>query len=278
MAEVIEDLIDGAESEVSSSGKTIVRAFRVYGLTPGTGIWQQTYDELNAQKGIDFGVSHPNDGTIYVTRIKPKPFPARSKTSVKVYVTYQTPGVDSFNRSETQISFHTVSRSTTTNYDADGDPIYVSYYPPTAQSGEGPGATLNHQLGNANKIESTGILEVSREEPDNPQGVLKLMNCINSQAWQGGQKGTWRCCDIAIQKIVSRPGFRVRYMFEYRQWGWLHTLVYTDGVFGVPADVQPKLSVGPTKSLAIALHNGYVNTYLDGFSDFNILNIPVFFS
>jgi len=270
-----EDLIDGAEFEISSAGKTCVRAFAIYGLTAGTGIWQQAVDELSAQKGVTYFSSHPSDGTIYVTRIRPKPFPARSKSSVKVYVTYTTP--DLGNTPETVISFSAITRESVTNFDANNIPTFVSYYPKDV-NGQ-PSRNIITELADVIGLESCGLLEIRREESNSPQTILPYINTINSQSWQGGAKGTWLCREIAFDKILYRPGYKTIYRFEYNPKTWLKTVVSISNHTGKPyADIVPDRSLGPTISLPVINHNGFQNFYINQFADFNSLNLPVVFT
>lgn len=255
---IVEDLIDGADFEVAGTGKTCVRAFRVYGLTPGTGIWQQAVDELSAQKGVAYFSSHPNDGTIYVTRIKPKPFPARSKTSVKIYVTYTTP--DFGNTPETVLAFNGSIREVQTERYVDGRLIWVAYT---------SNGTTAYQLGRGRKTKATGVLTFRMEVPDDPEDKLAYLNKVNSRTFRGQPKWTWKVADLTIEKVRYRPGYKFCGAIAYDEETHLHTMLFRDRITGdVPYDIESGFD------LTTPSGNGYVNDLLSYTADLNGLGLP----
>jgi hypothetical protein len=256
---IVEDLIDGAESEINPNGRIEVRAFRVYGLTPGPGIWQQAYDELAGQKGVAYNVPHPNNGAIFVNRIRPKPFPARSKTSVKVYVTYGTP--DFGNTPETVLAFNGTTREIETERYADGKLIKVSY--------TSPDGTVATQLGRSRTTRAYGVLTFRMEVPDDPENKLVYLNKVNSVSFRGQPKWTWKVMNLTIEKIRYRPGYKFCGAIEYDEHTHLHTMLFRDNAtYEVPADIEPSFD------LLTPSGNGYVNDLLVNTMDLNGLGLP----
>lgn len=252
----VREIIENARAVVDINGKTLVCEYLVTGLDPLRG----SYALMDAAAAVpQYGTAHTTDGTIYVSAIEPQPFAKNSRTESRVKVTYRSPSFD--NLVETLITFEGTVYERESARDRDGKPIKVKFTVGGVDFDEQPALVMTSV--------ARGLLTFEYTVSSDPSAMVTNLNKLNSSAFRGGAKWTWKCVDVGIQKIVYRAGWRIRLAFEYDENTHLATAEYTLLNGYIPNGID-----SPVDKSFVGQKNGYTNALMHFERDFNTLSLP----
>lgn len=274
--EIKQDLIEHASCTEDANGITIVRGHLVSGLPVGSGtllVARVAVDSTDPGKFIrKWGDPHPDDPTICVARIEPKPF-AKSKDQAIVLETYRPP--DLGNIQSPIVRFTGTTREVTTSFDADGVRIQV-VYDPKITNGDFPNKVTpaNSRTGRVSAHKAFGVLTVDQIVYNDPSAKMVYLNTINSSNFRGYPKWSWWVRCITIEKQLYRSGWREHWEIELDGDLYTKVAVWRDLNGEIPSNIYGGLPIDKRRDDAF---NGVTIVRVNGQKDLNAIGLPTGF-
>lgn len=253
MATVTEHIINGAESEINSGGRTDVRSFLIEGLVNGTssgtaaGIWDEVYGALIGV-GVSFSAVHPYNGLLFCSRIKPIPFANNSKTAARA-LAYYSSAVASGQRI---VRFRAWTERILTSRFTDKSLIITNYTGPD-------GTVFPPQLSRVPGTRAIGKLIIEEDVFFDPEPLLVCINKLNQGTYRGQEEHTFLC--TAVNYDPTGDGrWHVVFEADYKEDGWKEAAFYTNPVTGQPyPDVIGSPGTTGSYDPDTDVGNGYTN-------------------
>ena len=304
---IIPDLIAPHEYEEDDRTGTLVRAFRVDGLTPGSDIANKAIQAKSNGIAIPTaGEPHPTMAEFVVRKVNIRPV-TQSLTAMRIVIFYAK-----VRRRLLNLVINGVSVNTPTERDASGAVMVIGY--------KGPSTGANVSVDPSTPFPTPGsdsaykysyfkttlpipeqTLEITYMENGSPQEKIdKYQGFLNSKPWQGGKAREWFCemiggpiespiprnlADLADQRVVTGDAlfdWIVTYKFRRRRLppiglGLDPLGLYVDPRIGKPPnDIDPTCG-GSSKSYLKqgpgSKGNGWLYPKIFGIADFNDLNL-----
>jgi hypothetical protein len=261
----IANLVEGTTVVHDETGIHVTQPYLVTGLTMTTSGGTPLLQALNATGLPVYGDPHPDDSTIYVSRIEPKPHAKTSRTEAKVYVTWSSPTEGNLNSVVTR--YCGITLETRTNREADGAVIFVAYSKP-----EEPASRI--EVGVARTTKAQGVLTYDLLVTEDPAQYTEYLNGISARPWRDRDRYVWKCIDVQIEKVKFRPGYHLMMAFREDPDTHLEVCYYRTAQGFIPSDIELPIVMDPG-----AVGNGWRTVLPKGtfLIDFNNLTLPTSF-
>lgn len=225
MATVIEDTIEASSISVSRDGYSIIRTFKIYGVTGVANIRQ--YNAIKDAGLPAIGSTHPATGLTAYTAVRKSCAPVDQSNGIFAITVEYALINESLVPDDTAAPVESVGASVSeqaTNIDINGDPLVVTY--------DG-----KPQTGTINVMKPNFVLGFDRLETGSPVALAAAyVGFVNSDTFKGFPANTLLCTRIEGSGNDT-TGWNVHYEFQYNAQFWLSTVVYQDENGIVPSDV-----------------------------------------
>jgi hypothetical protein len=280
MATIKEDIIAGNSFEEDELGATAMRRFFVRDVVlpvyanAGATAQQAILLAVDAStnRGLPrLGDPHPSLVGYYASRRRVDTTPSESATQAVVTIFYKSVPIE---RAVLDIVVNGATLQSTTDYDKDGNILWVAYNPSkgTAQiepppPTDGIGQGWNYSYVRAPVLLPNTTLEiVMREPPGHVPWAGTLVRRLNSKRWNGGNAGEWLCTGMTIGLLecasrtrwltLNRPAEFVwgaqDFQGPFARWRVSYVFQYSPA----PKLIGNKIEGGPGhKPLSLFVHN-----------------------
>jgi hypothetical protein len=272
-----EDTVQGGALEEDELGATAIRRFHVSGIvSAGQAGYAAFYGavrnavDATTNRGLPkLGDPHPQLVGYFTSRIRIEPTPSGSATQAIVYAHYKSVP---YERALLDVAVNGVTMASTTEYDKDGNILWVAYNPSLGNAAveppkptDGIGQGWNYSYIRAPVLLPDTTLEiVMREPPKNVPWPGDYVRRVNKNFWNGGEPGEWLC--VAITTSMMDIGSRTRWkdfapepLFGSDDFAWPYTRWRVSYVFRYsrrPVKVGERVDGGPGhKPIALFVHN-----------------------